>query len=267
MTGTGVFAEHLDNLQPVTTYYYRADVIGGDAGEERSFTTKCVDVTTETTESESITSDSAVLGGILEDMGAEESVHVYFEWGTTADYGNETEPRPMNITGPFEADTTGLDCETTYHFRAVAEGEQCIDYGHDEEFRTADCPGKGLNPWIFIGPILAAIILALLIYLLIFWKRKYVITIKPESTSITANTATLRGKVKNLRREDSVEAYFEWGTTTDYGNRTEPQKMEDTGPFESDVSGLESDTTYHFRAVKQGEEHLDYGDDKQFHTM
>ncbi len=273
MSGTGTFARYIDNLEPVTTYYYRADVVGGKPGEERTFTTKCVDVITVTTESESITSDSAKLGGTLEDMGAEEGVEVYFEWGTTRDYGNETEPQPMNTIGPFEAETSGLDCDTTYHFRAVAKGNKCTDYGEDKEFTTLECPSEGFNPWIAIGPILAAILLALLFFLLFGWRRKYVITVNPESKSITSNSAKLPGKLKHIRRElknmkkeKYVGVYFEWGKTTDYGKETKPQTMSDTGPFEAGISGLESGTTYHFRAVGKGK-HIDYGEDKKFQTL
>ncbi len=170
MNQTGTYSQHLDNLESDTTYYYRAKAIGGNYGDEYMFTTQCIGVITVTTESDSITTSSAALSGILEDMGAETAVNVYFEWGTTSDYGNQTASQPRNSTGQFMTDIDDLECDTDYHFRAVAVGETCTDVGIDKFFRTPKCDDGGLNPWFYIGPILAALLFALFFYL--FFMRK-----------------------------------------------------------------------------------------------
>lgn len=78
---------------------------------------------------------SAVLHGRLTHMGTDSSVDVYFEWGETTDYGSKTKMRRMTHTGRFSAVIRGLTPGTTYHFRAVAEGES-ISYGSDKSFTT-----------------------------------------------------------------------------------------------------------------------------------
>ena len=79
---------------------------------------------------------SAVLNGRLTGMGADSSVKVYFEWGETTAYGSRTRARRMTDTGRFSAVIRGLTPGTTYHFRAVVEGEGSTGYGSDRSFKT-----------------------------------------------------------------------------------------------------------------------------------
>ena len=54
-----------------------------------------------------------------------------------------------------------------------------------------------------------------------------------------------------IGEEESVDAYFEYGTTTSYGSNTVAEKttMVAAGLFDNDVEGLDSSTEYHYRAV------------------
>lgn len=83
-----------------------------------------------------ITATSALLHGSLTSLGTASSVVVYFEWGTTTDYGFTTRFRTMTKPRTFRASITGLTPATTYHFRAVAEGEDGTSYGSDVSFKT-----------------------------------------------------------------------------------------------------------------------------------
>jgi len=79
-----------------------------------------------------------------------------------------------------------------------------------------------------------------------------VATIEP--WDVTAETATLRGDLRNLGGSDVVSARFEWravqGTEwTVTGART----LDMSGEFSHTVSGLEADTQYEFRAVAEGD--------------
>lgn len=88
-------------------------------------------------------STSATLRGRLTSLGTASSVVVYFEWGTTTEYGSTTtDPRTMNSTGGFSATITGLTESTTYHFKAVAEGNDTA-YGLNKIFTTR----KSLRGW------------------------------------------------------------------------------------------------------------------------
>ena len=80
-----------------------------------------------------------------------------------------------------------------------------------------------------------------------------------------ATTATLNGFVVQDEAEECV-VYFEWGETTGYGSVTADQTDKRIGQFfTADLTGLDPNKTYHFRAVIEtpcGETF--YGDDAAF---
>jgi hypothetical protein len=83
---------------------------------------------------------SAVLGGSLNYKGTSPEITVYFQWGKSTSYGNETEHQTIRHTPAVFRDMIGgLKANTVYHFRAVAEGDG-ISYGRDETFRTYRWP-------------------------------------------------------------------------------------------------------------------------------
>jgi hypothetical protein len=90
----------------------------------------------------SVTQTSATLNGNLTNLGTASSVQVYFEWGTSTSYGNTTTPQTKTSTGSFSATVSGLNCGTTYHFRAVASGDGTAT-GSDATFTTLACDGGG----------------------------------------------------------------------------------------------------------------------------
>ncbi|UCG12397.1 MAG: fibronectin type III domain-containing protein [Deltaproteobacteria bacterium] len=85
----------------------------------------------------SVGSSSATLNGTVKPNGS--STSYYFEYGTTATYGSVT---PTTDAGsgasdvPVSADISGLDPETTYHFRIVATNSFGTSYGSDQTFDT-----------------------------------------------------------------------------------------------------------------------------------
>ena len=82
--------------------------------------------------------------------------------------------------------------------------------------------------------------------------------ITTEATGLGANSATLNGQVNanNL----STNVFFEFGFTTEYGNVAAGVPPIVNGEVMTDVSaiisGLTSNTTYHFRAVGTNEAEL-----------
>lgn len=90
-------------------------------------------VTTDT--ATDIGNTATTLNGILSDLGDTSLVEVSFEWGTTTDYGNETDTQMMTSTGSFNATLSDLAPNTNYHFRAKAVGEG-TSYGIDRTFAT-----------------------------------------------------------------------------------------------------------------------------------
>jgi hypothetical protein len=65
-------------------------------------------------------------------------------------------------------------------------------------------------------------------------------------------------------------AYFEWGTTTNYGNTTAPQYAGDALhnlPIGAALTALQPQTTYHFRTVAWNALGTNYGEDLSFTTF
>ncbi len=82
---------------------------------------------------------SAVLNGYLEHLGTASTVLVSFEWDVSADSLAGTTPEEMSEPGPFSAVLVGLGPETSYLYRAVAEGDG-VAYG-DQVYFTTVLPG------------------------------------------------------------------------------------------------------------------------------
>jgi len=84
-----------------------------------------------------ITARGATLNGWLDDLGGFDSVSVSFEWGTTSGaLDKETHPKPKRRAGAFSARLWRLSPNTTYYFRAKAEGDGTIVYGDEFSFTT-----------------------------------------------------------------------------------------------------------------------------------
>src|SRR6185436_4672980 len=81
-------------------------------------------------------------------------------------------------------------------------------------------------------------------------------------TSITTNSATLNGSVNP--NSSATDAYFEWGTTTNYGSVTTVQSLgsgSSSLPVTANLSSLLTDTNYHYRMVASNAFGIAYGND------
>jgi alpha-tubulin suppressor-like RCC1 family protein len=89
------------------------------------------------------------LNGEVDPEGQEATYH--FEYGTTTAYGSDV-PIPDANAGSGKttlaesAEVTGLQSETTYHFRLVASNVNGTSYGADEVFVTAPPTVTGVSP-------------------------------------------------------------------------------------------------------------------------
>ena len=76
-------------------------------------------------------------------LGAAGSSTAYFQYGTTAAYGDSTATQSVGASSgpsPLAAAVGGLEPGTTYHFRLVAENSGGVAYGGDQTFTTG---GRG----------------------------------------------------------------------------------------------------------------------------
>src|SRR6266404_3823133 len=131
-TGTSNLTQALRNLQPQTTYYFRATAYrpskgASSLGDVRSFTTGSGDTPTTTSlsvatlEQSSVTSSSAELRGVTNPGGT--STSAWFEWGTSG-LSNQTDSQTLgtgDASNNFGQTVRNLQPNTRYYFRAVAQ--------------------------------------------------------------------------------------------------------------------------------------------------
>lgn len=90
------------------------------------------------------------------------------------------------------------------------------------------------------------------------------------ASSIGTTTATLNGHVDNQGLQTSY--YFQYGTTTSYGSSTASANYGNNGQFNgssavsANLTGLATNTTYHYRIVASNSVGTVYGADQQFTT-
>jgi len=87
------------------------------------------------------------------------------------------------------------------------------------------------------------------------------------ATSLNSTSATLNGTVNP--KGVSTTYYFEYGTTTSYGTSTTSTSAgsgTSAVSVSASISGLTSDTTYHYRLAAVNSMGTSYGDDKTFST-
>jgi uncharacterized protein (TIGR02145 family) len=141
-TGTGSFANILDNLNPGVTYYvtaYAVNSIGTSYGEEKSFLTLGKEPTVIVRDYKDLKATSVILNAMVN--ANEVNTTVTFEYGTSISYGSSAEalnsPLPAKDTvRAVSANITGLVPLTLYHYRIKAENYLGTVYSADSTFRT-----------------------------------------------------------------------------------------------------------------------------------
>jgi hypothetical protein len=88
-----------------------------------------------------------------------------------------------------------------------------------------------------------------------------------DASGVTKTTATLKGTVNP--KYDQASFHFEYGKTPSYGSSTPTNGLLAAGnnvPVTADLTGLQPNTTYHFRLVASNTTGPDQGDDLNFKT-
>ncbi|HZV74438.1 MAG TPA: fibronectin type III domain-containing protein [Conexibacter sp.] len=145
----------LAGLTPGTTYHYRViatNATGTTVGADRAFTTTGTappppTAPSATTGSATAGDGTASLNGSVNPNGV--STSYYFEFGTTANYGQQTPPQGAGSGASavsVSASLSGLTTSTTYHYRLVAVGPNgAFAIGADRTFATAGAPSAQLG--------------------------------------------------------------------------------------------------------------------------
>lgn len=208
-----------------------------------TFSTAPVGPTALTGGASGIGTTSAILNGSVNPNG--KSTTAYFQWGTSTSYGHNIPTTPLNCgsgttkLGVSVNSLTGLNPNTTYHYQIVANNSVGTTYGGDQVFTTTQA---GSVPTATTGG----------------------------ASSIGTTSATLNGNVNPNGL--STTWYFEWGTTTGYGNSipnpalTAGSGNNGIGVSVQSLTGLNPNTTYHYQLVANNGDGTVYGGDQKFTT-
>jgi hypothetical protein len=244
--GSTVVSNVVGKLLPGTVYHFRLMAVNGagsSAGHDMTFSTSTAVPTVETAPVTLVDARDFILNGYMVPNGPDATA--WFQWGTTTNYGNMT---PMTVINGSALQMitnllNGLTAGVTYHYRIVGSNDVGTVTGADLTFTAA--PTAITLPASSIGP----------------------------------SEATLNGYV--IPSSGDSTAWFQWGTTTNYGNLTPMTFISTnnslfqsnsifTGPtnlFVADViEGLTAGATYHYRIVATNSAGTAFGDDVTFIT-
>jgi phosphodiesterase/alkaline phosphatase D-like protein len=223
-TGSGNVnvASALSALKPGVTYHYRivaTNAAGTSRGGDAAFTTHA-EPSVKTGGASEIGPSHATVAGSVDPNGLETGWYV--EYGRGTSYGSRTETRSAGAGGsPVTASARieGLAAGVTYHYRVVATNEAGTARGADAAFRTDPAPSVQTR-----GP-----------------------------QSVKSTSAVLVAAVNPGGRPTAV--WFDYGTTTSYGARTETRTVEGSKwlTVRIGLGGLRPGTLYYVRAVARSD--------------
>ncbi|MFH0887905.1 MAG: hypothetical protein V1871_01705 [Planctomycetota bacterium] len=227
----------INGLSFNTLYNFRlvgTNSAGTTYGNNLTFTTTGIPPTCITTPATNITYNSAKLNGMVNPRDS--ITTTYFQWGTTASYGNATSSQSIGSGTSYVAVTAninGLSASTRYNFRVIGTNTNGTTYGNNLPFITA-----GLPPTCTTNP----------------------------ATNITHNSAKLNGSV-NPNGPFAI-VYFNYGKTMLYGINAGYQFIFGRTPVNvsAAIAGLSLNTLYNFRVVGINANGITYGNNLTFTT-
>jgi len=165
---------------------------------------------------------------------------VTFEYGLDTNYDGSFEADQSPVSGAentaVSATISELEPNTTYHYRVAAVNASGTTYGADITFTTLELP-----PTAETTP----------------------------ATGIGVDGATLNGLV--FGRDYDTDVIFEYGADTSYGTIVTAEQSPLLDPFNTInmpvskiLSGLTTNTTYHYRVVASNVNGTSYGEDMIF---
>jgi hypothetical protein len=233
------FSVDIDNLSRATEYHYRA--VGEYSGSENTVRVGIDSIfipggpRVSTEDASNIQTTSVQLNGRLTHLGGASTCEVFFKYGSDRDNLNiETSHQTLSSIADFNAVISDLTSCKTYYYQTIAIND--------------------VDTW------------AGLIFEVYPGLPDVETPISP--TDVTTDSAVYHGTLKNLGGPATCEVWFEYGDVNPNNlDETTPHQIVDiTGPFEANVEGLKSGTTYWVRAVADNGVCSDKGEIKEFKT-
>ena len=240
--GTGSFASSISNLTENTVYYVRAyatNETGTAYGEQKTFTT-LHDVTLPTVITNNvtnITTNSATTGGTVSSSGNGTVSARGVCWSTSQNPTiNNSHTSDGSGIGGFTSNITGLTENTTYYVRAYATNDAGTSYGEQKTFITLH---DVTLPTVTTNNV----------------------------SNITTSTATSGGNVTSAGYGIVSSKGVCWSTNQNPTiNDSHTTNGSGTGSFTSNLTDLNSNTTYYVRAYATNETGTAYGNQVTFTT-
>lgn len=247
------FYASLSSLAQNTTYYYRAvaqNAQGTVYGSVVSFTTNYSGngnqggtLNVITRNATGVSYDFAVLNGYLEVNGSSDNTTRWFEWGTSTYLNNTTSHISQNGTSDFYASISGLNQNTTYYFRAVAQNSQGTVYGGIMSLSTNYTGNTGNGNQSTFVPLVST-----------------------RNVDVSGDFAILNGYVDPNGSNDTTR-WFEWGGSQALGSITPRLAQGNVASmFSATLSSLVPNTTYYYRAMARNSQGTVYGSVLSFTT-
>jgi hypothetical protein len=232
-----VVSAEAEPLAPNTIYHYRVTATnegGTTVGPDQQLTT-LIDKATATTGGAAAQQFTATLEGTV-NPGGNPLTECFFEYGPDQTYGTQA-PCASLPTGssdaPVTANVAGLQPNTEYHYRMVANNAGGSQVGADRALKTLPkAPAITTGAATLVGP----------------------------------DKARISGTVNP---EGSVSRYqFEYGQTTAYGSTSASATAvgEETIKVAENLTGLEPATIYHYRLSATSVGGTTHGPDQTFTT-
>lgn len=230
----------LEGLLPNTAYHYMLVFTNGDVcldGGDQTFTTPAVSPTASTGVVSVVSATAVFLNGSVNPEGS--PVTVWFNWGTTTNYGNATPSPPFFLCGDTDGDAvavvlTNILPATAYHYQLIASNYLGVASTPDQVFTT---PGG--------APTESDVLV----------------------TNIMADSAVVYASI-NPNGLDAA-AWVNWGTAPSYGN-TAPNPVVVCGNGNTNIglavllSPLVTNTVYHLQLVASNAVGVTVGPDMVF---
>lgn len=88
----------------------------------------------------------------------------------------------------------------------------------------------------------------------------------PNMTTVSGTDVTFVGELTDMGGDSTTAVWFEYGQTSNYGQKTLEKNLTQPGIYCINLSNLSPCTTYHYRAGARNSAGTSYGEDKTFTT-